>query len=141
MGERIWSADVRAIGDAIATLTPVRASELEHYLDRVHGLKPGLVPVPLVENPVEPTVVILAEPVFDLVLESVDPTRRIAVIKVLRDKLSLGLREARDLVEQSPSLLAKGLQREEAERFQQELQRASGRSRSRNGANKGTRRK
>jgi len=122
MVERVWSADVQAIGDRIVTLTPAKAGELQRYLDVIYGLKPGMFPILDVRPvPPEPEPTVWADPVFDVVLESVDPVRRIVVIKALRDLLPLGLREARDLMEQAPSMIAKGLAREEAERFQQEL--------------------
>jgi len=122
MVERVWSAEVQAIGDRIVTLTPARAGELQRYLDVIHGLKPGMFPILGVRPvPPEPEPTVWGDPVFDVILESVDPVRRIVVIKALRDLLPLGLREARDLMEQAPSMIAKGLAREEAERFQQEL--------------------
>ncbi|KAI4314812.1 hypothetical protein L6164_027681 [Bauhinia variegata] len=54
---------------------------------------------------------------FDLKLEEFDAAAKIKVIKEVRTFTSLGLKEAKDLVEKVPTLLKKGVTREEAERI------------------------
>ncbi|KAL4602034.1 hypothetical protein ACB092_10G023800 [Castanea dentata] len=53
--------------------------------------------------------------VFDVKLEGFDATAKIKVIKEMRTFTDLGLKEAKDLVEKSPTLLKKGVTKEEAE--------------------------
>lgn len=52
---------------------------------------------------------------FDLKLEGFDAAAKIKVIKEVRSFTDLGLKEAKDLVEKSPTLLMKGVPKEEAE--------------------------
>ena len=52
---------------------------------------------------------------FDLKLEAFDAPAKIKVIKEVRTFTSLGLKEAKDLVEKVPTLLKKGVTKEEAE--------------------------
>lgn len=52
---------------------------------------------------------------FDVKLEEVDATTRIKVIKEVRSFTDLGLKEAKDLVDKAPTLLKKGVTKEEAE--------------------------
>lgn len=57
---------------------------------------------------------------FDVVLESVGD-KKIQVIKVVRAVTSLGLKEAKDLVESAPKPVKEGLSKEEAEKVKKEL--------------------
>ncbi|KAF7828899.1 50S ribosomal protein L7/L12 [Senna tora] len=52
---------------------------------------------------------------FDVKLEAFDAAAKIKVIKEVRTFTSLGLKEAKDLVEKVPTLLKKGVTKEEAE--------------------------
>ena len=61
-----------------------------------------------VEEKVEKTI-------FDMKLEGFDAMAKIKVIKEVRSFTDLGLKEAKDLVEKSPTLLKKGVTKEEAE--------------------------
>lgn len=51
---------------------------------------------------------------FDVKLDGFDAASKIKVIKEVRSFTSLGLKEAKDLVEKSPTLLKKGVTKEEA---------------------------
>lgn len=51
---------------------------------------------------------------------------KIAVIKVVKEVLALGLKEAKDLVDAAPSLLKDGMKKEEAEAFKKQLEAAGG---------------
>jgi large subunit ribosomal protein L7/L12 len=52
---------------------------------------------------------------FDLKLDAFEAASKIKVIKEVRTFTSLGLKEAKDLVEKVPTLLKKGVTKEEAE--------------------------
>ncbi|KAK4276214.1 hypothetical protein QN277_019184 [Acacia crassicarpa] len=52
---------------------------------------------------------------FDVKLEAFDAASKIKVIKEVRTFTSLGLKEAKDLVEKVPTLLKKGVTKEEAD--------------------------
>lgn len=51
---------------------------------------------------------------------------KIAVIKVVKEKLGLGLKEAKDLVDATPKVLKEGLKKEEAEALKKEIEAAGG---------------
>ncbi|XP_044469424.1 50S ribosomal protein L7/L12-like [Mangifera indica] len=55
--------------------------------------------------------------VFDVKLEGFDAAAKIKVIKEVRGFTDLGLKEAKDLVEKSPTLLKKGVTKEEADKI------------------------
>lgn len=51
---------------------------------------------------------------------------KIAVIKVVKEVLALGLKEAKDLVDAAPSMLKEGMKKAEAEEFKKKLEEAGG---------------
>ena len=60
---------------------------------------------------------------FDVVLASIG-SNKIAVIKEVRAATSLGLKEAKDLVESAPKPVTKGVSKEEAEKIKAALEKA-----------------
>ncbi|KAL7141582.1 hypothetical protein ABFS83_08G063100 [Erythranthe nasuta] len=54
---------------------------------------------------------------FDVKLEKFDPASKLKVIKEIRAFTDLGLKEAKDLVEKTPSVVKKGVTKEEAEKI------------------------
>jgi large subunit ribosomal protein L7/L12 len=52
--------------------------------------------------------------------------QKIAVIKVVKEVLALGLKEAKDLVDAVPSLLKDGMKKDEADAFKKALETAGG---------------
>lgn len=52
--------------------------------------------------------------------------QKIAVIKVAKEILGLGLKEAKDLVESAPVVLKEGLKKEEAEEMKKKIEEAGG---------------
>ena len=63
---------------------------------------------------------------FDVVLESVDSSKRIAVIKAVRGLTSLGLKEAKDLIESAPKAIKEGVSKANAEEVKKTLEEAGG---------------
>ena len=58
---------------------------------------------------------------FDVVLEGIGD-KKIQVIKVVREVSSLGLKEAKDLVDSAPSTVREGLSKDEAEQVKAKLE-------------------
>jgi len=52
--------------------------------------------------------------------------QKIAVMKVVKEVLGLGLKEAKDLVDAAPSTLKDGMKKEEAEAFKKQIEEAGG---------------
>ncbi len=51
---------------------------------------------------------------------------KIAVIKVVKEVLGLGLKEAKDLVDAAPSVLKEGMKKEDADAFKKKVEEAGG---------------
>lgn len=52
---------------------------------------------------------------FDVIIQDVPTAKRITVIKAVRSITSLGLKEAKDLIESVPKVVSEGLTKEKAE--------------------------
>src|SRR3990167_4175858 len=62
---------------------------------------------------------------FDVQLVSFG-ANKIAVIKVVKEALALGLKEAKDLVDAAPSMLKEGMKKDEAEALKKKVEEAGG---------------
>jgi len=63
---------------------------------------------------------------FDVILASAAADKKIQVIKVVRELTSLGLKEAKDLVEGAPKPVKTGVTKEEAEAMKKKLEESGG---------------
>lgn len=59
---------------------------------------------------------------FDVILTGFDAAKKINVIKVVREITSLGLKEAKDLVESAPKPVKEGVPKEDAEDIKKKLE-------------------
>jgi large subunit ribosomal protein L7/L12 len=123
---REFSTGTKDLGEKIVALTLKQAKELSDYLEEIHGIKPAAGGAMIMQSdggggaaaaaPAEKTE-------FDVVLESFGD-KKIGVIKVVRSLTSLGLKEAKDLVEGVPSKVKEGISKEDAEKVKKELEEA-----------------
>ena len=125
MADREWSADIKTLGDSIATLTVTKAVELGDYLEEVHKIKPaagGAVMMAPTNGAGPATAAPPAEKTeFTVVLEAFGADK-IKVIKVVREITGLGLKEAKDLVEASPKAVKENISKEDAEKYKKQLE-------------------
>jgi len=121
---RTWGSDIKDLGDKIVALTVGKAVELGDYLEQVHGIKPAAGAA--AAGPVGPAIVAPPPEVkteFTVQLDGLaDPGKKINVIKVVREITSLGLKEAKDLVEGAPKAVKENLPKEEAEALKKKLE-------------------
>nr|YP_009145460.1 ribosomal protein L12 [Monomorphina parapyrum]AKL78933.1 ribosomal protein L12 [Monomorphina parapyrum] len=61
---------------------------------------------------------------FDVIIQDVPTAKRITVIKVVRSLTSLGLKEAKDLIESVPKAVSEGISKEKAEEAKKLLEEA-----------------
>lgn len=123
---REFSAQAKELGDQIVTLTLKEAKELSDYLEEVHGIEAAAGGAVIVGPAQDAGPVAEAEQTeFDVILEGFGD-KKIAVIKVVRSITSLGLKEAKEVVESFPSKIKESVSKEEAEKIKSELEEAGG---------------
>jgi large subunit ribosomal protein L7/L12 len=119
------SPEIAELGDKIATLTIIKAVELKEYLKTKYKIEPAaggggvavaVGPAQATEKPAEKTE-------FTVSLDGLaDPTKKINVIKVVREITGLGLKEAKDLVEGAPKAVKENIAKDEAEAIKKKLE-------------------
>ena len=126
---RQFSTVTQELGEKIVSLTLKEAKELSDYLEEVHGIKPAAGGAVMMAAPAGDgggAAAAKAEKTeFDVVLEGLGD-KKLNVIKVVRAVTSLGLKEAKDLVEGVPAKIKEGLSKEDAEKLKKELEEAGG---------------
>ncbi|MDR1785845.1 MAG: 50S ribosomal protein L7/L12 [Spirochaetaceae bacterium] len=111
--------------DAIASMTVLEASELVKAMEEKFGVTAAVQvaagPAAGGAAPAEAE----EKTEFDVILESAG-SNKIGVIKVVRTITSLGLKEAKDLVEAAPKPLKEGVSKADAEKIKKEVEEAGG---------------
>ncbi len=122
-----FSDAAKELGETIISLSLKEAKEVSDYLEEVHGIKPaaggGAV---MMAGPADAGGGGGADEVqteFDVVLESFGE-KKIGVIKEVRALTSLGLKEAKELVEGVPSKVKEGVSQEDADAAKAKLEEA-----------------
>ncbi|CAN6336771.1 unnamed protein product [Urochloa humidicola] len=110
------SPKVLELGDAIAVLILEEARGLvDHLQERLGVTAAAFAPAAVAAAPAEKTE-------FDVVIEEVPSSARIATIKVVRVLTSLALKEAKDLIEGLPKKLKEAVSKDEAEDAKKQLE-------------------
>jgi len=118
-----WSKEIKDIGDKIVALTLMQAKELGDYLKGEYGIEPAAGAAVMVAGPAAAGEAEQAEEKtsFNLVLKEVGE-KKIQVIKEVRALTGLGLKEAKDLVDNAPKTVKEGMSKEDAEAAKKQLE-------------------
>ena len=122
--ERVFSDEIKAIGDKIMGLTLKDAKELSDYLKDVYGVEPAAGGAVMVAGPAaggEAAPAAEEKTEFDVVLENFG-ANKINVIKVVRAATGASLGDAKAMVEAAPKAIKTGLPKDEAEKLKKELE-------------------
>jgi large subunit ribosomal protein L7/L12 len=123
-------AEIQQLGDAIANLKLTEAVALKEYLKEKYKLEPAAGgAVMMAAAPAGPAAA--AAPAekteFTVVLDGVaDATKKIAVIKVVREITGVGLADGKKLVDESPKTLKENVSKDEAEMMKKKIEEAGG---------------
>jgi large subunit ribosomal protein L7/L12 len=119
------SADLKTLAEKIVGLTLLEAAELKKILKDDYGIEPAaggaVMMAPAGGGAAAAPVEEKTE--FDVVLVDVG-AQKINVIKEVRAITSLGLKEAKDLVEAAPKAIKEGVSKAEAEEIKKKVEAA-----------------
>ena len=111
-------ADIQAIAEQLSGLTVMQVSELVQTLEKKWGVSAAAAAPMMVAAAGGPAAGGAAAPVEEKTEFAVHLTsagdKKINVIKVVREVTSLGLKEAKDLVDGAPKVVKEGLSKDEA---------------------------
>ena len=107
--------------EAISSLSVIELSELVKALEEKFGVS-AAAPVPVIAatTVVPPTVAVEEKTEFSVILTSFGVSK-INVIKAVREITSLGLKEAKDLVDSAPKAVKENITKAEAEEIKKKL--------------------
>ena len=108
--------------EALKEMPALELSELVHELEDVFGVS-AAAPVAVAAAPAAAAPAEEEKTNFDVVLEGFGDNK-IAVIKVVRELTSLGLKEAKEVVENAPQAVLEGAKKEDAEAANKQLEEA-----------------
>jgi large subunit ribosomal protein L7/L12 len=118
-------ADLKAFAEQLVNLTVKEVNELAQILKDEYGIEPAAAPVavaaigaaggdaPVVEEKTQ----------FDVILKAAGP-QKLAVVKLVKELTSLGLKEAKELVDNAPNAVKEGITKDEAEALKKSLEEA-----------------
>jgi large subunit ribosomal protein L7/L12 len=118
------AVDLDNIVEQLSGLTVIEAAQLSKKLEEKWGVS-AAAPVAVAAAPAGGAAAPAAEAktTFDVILKEVG-ANKIGVIKEVRVVTSLGLKEAKDLVEGAPKTVKEGATKEEAEEIKKKLEAA-----------------
>ena len=115
------SEKITAIIEELKGLTVLELSELVHAVEDEFGVSAAAAVA--VAAPAEGGAAAAEQTEFDVILKSAG-ANKIGVIKVVREITGLGLKEAKDLVDNCPKTLKEDVSKEDAEAIKKQLEEA-----------------
>lgn len=113
------SEKVTAMIEEIKALTVIELSELVHALEEEFGVSAAAMAAPAAGGAAAPAAEEKTE--FDVVLAEVGASK-MQVIKTVKEITGLGLKEAKDLVDNAPKTLKEAVAKNDAEEMKKKLE-------------------
>lgn len=122
-----FAPEIKELGDKIVGLSLLQAKALGDYLKEVHGIEAAAGGAVMMAAPAGGggggAAAAEEKATQDVILTKVaDTTKKIAVIKVVRELTGLGLKEAKDVVDKAPQVVKPGVPRDEAAAMKEKLE-------------------
>jgi len=116
-------ADLKAFAEQLVNLTVKEVNELATILKEEYGIEPAAAAV--VAGPAAgPAAEAVEEKTeFDVILKAAGPNK-LAVVKLVKELTSMGLKESKELVDAAPKALKEGVSKDEAEGLKKSLEEA-----------------
>jgi len=117
-------ADLKAFAEQLVNLSVKEVNELATILKEEYGIEPAAAAV-AVAAPAAGGAAAAAEEKtsFDVILKSAG-AQKLAVVKLVKELTSLGLKEAKELVDAAPKTIKEGVSKDEATALKAQLEEA-----------------
>jgi large subunit ribosomal protein L7/L12 len=116
-------ADLQKIVDDLSSLTVLEAADLAKMLEEKWGVSAAAPVAMMAAGGAAPAAAVEEKTEFNVILAAIG-AQKINVIKEVRAITSLGLKEAKDLVEGAPKPVKEGVNKDEAEKIKKQLEAA-----------------
>jgi large subunit ribosomal protein L7/L12 len=113
-------ADLKAFAEQLVNLTVKEVNELAKILKDEYGIEPAAA-IAVSSGPATADVAVAAEKTtFDVILKAAGGAK-LQIVKLVKEITSLGLKEAKELVDAAPKPVKEGVSKEEAESIKAQL--------------------
>ena len=114
-------ADLKSFAEQLVNLTVKEVNELAKILKDEYGIEPAAAAVVAAGPAAGADVAVAAEKTtFDVILKAAGGAK-LQIVKLVKDITSLGLKEAKELVDAAPKPVKEGISKEEAESIKAQL--------------------
>ncbi len=115
-------ADLKAFAEQLVNLTVKEVNELAQILKDEYGIEPAAAAVAVAAGPAAGGAAEVEEKTeFDVILKAAG-AQKLQVVKLVKDLTSLGLKEAKELVDGAPKAVKEGISKDEAESLKKSLE-------------------
>ena len=115
-------ADIKTIAEQLVNLTVKEVNELAKVLKEEYGIEPAAA-ASIVAAPAASAAVAEEKTQFDVILKSAG-AQKLAVVKLVKELTSLGLKEAKELVDAAPKAIKEAVTKDEADSLKKQLEEA-----------------
>jgi large subunit ribosomal protein L7/L12 len=116
-------ADVKALAESLVGLTVKEVQELADFLKSEYGIEPAAAAVVVSAGGDGPAAVAEEKTAFNVILKG-GGASKLNVVKIVKDLTGLGLKEAKELVDNAPKAIKEGIPKAEAEEIVNKLKEA-----------------
>ena len=118
-------ADIKDFAEKLVNLTVKEVNELAEVLKNEYGIEPAAAAAVVAAGPAAAGGADAAEEKseFDVVLTAAGGSK-LAVVKLVKELTGLGLKEAKELVDNAPSNIKEAVSKDEADGFKKSLEEA-----------------
>ena len=117
-------ADLKAFAEQLVNLTVKEVNELATILKEEYGIEPAAAAVAVAAPAAGGAAAAVEEKTsFDVILKSAG-AQKLGVVKLVKELTSLGLKEAKELVDAAPKAIKEGVSKDEANALKAQLEEA-----------------
>jgi len=114
-------ADLKAFAEQLVNLTVKEVNELAEILKEEYGIEPAAAAVAIAGPAAGGAEEAEEQTAFDVILKAPGQSK-LAVVKMVKELTSLGLKESKELVDSAPSAIKEGVTKDEAEALKTQLE-------------------
>ena len=117
-------ADLKAFAEQLVNLTVKEVNELAEILKEEYGIEPAAAAVAVAApGAADGGAAVEEQTEFDVILKAPGQSK-LAVVKLVKELTSLGLKESKELVDSAPKAIKEGVSKDEAEALKAQLEEA-----------------
>ena len=114
-------ADLKAFAEQLVNLTVKEVNELAEILKEEYGIEPAAAAVVAGPAAADAEAAEEEQTAFDVILKAPGQSK-LAVVKLVKELTSLGLKESKELVDSAPKAIKEGVTKDEAEALKTQLE-------------------